>query len=63
MWQPLTGCNGDNRCNLWREGEGLRGSGDMCVDGNHKAAKIDELNGKTKKDDFFRGNEVISVLH
>jgi hypothetical protein len=56
MWQPLTGCNGDNRCNL-------RSGGYMCVDGNHKAAKIGELNGKTKKRHFFNENKVILGFH
>jgi hypothetical protein len=61
MWQPLTGCNGDNRCNL-RSG-GLRGIGDMSVDGDHGNAKVGGLNGKTKKRHFFNENKVILGLH
>lgn len=63
MWQPLTGCNGDNRCILRREGEGLQRSSGICFDGDHEDAKVGELNGKTKKDHFFNGNKVILGLH
>ena len=54
MWQPLTGCNGDNRCNL-------RG-GDMFFVGDHYDAKVGQLNGKTKKGQFINGNRVILGL-
>jgi hypothetical protein len=34
----------------------------MGFDGDHDDAKVGELNGKTKKDQFFNGNKVILAV-